>query len=123
MPILIVLLPPVMRRKPEFLLLSNAGDTVEVSEIDGFWQGLIEQGVIAVSGGVEEEPTEREVLEAMNKATLAGIAVHEGIAPKGLNKAEMIDAILAGRIVAAAQEPDSKEPETEGQSEEAEVEE
>lgn len=58
------------------------------------------------------EPTEREVLEAMTKATLAGIAQVAGIETKGLNKTPIVDAILEARaqsdVEAESQEADAE---------------
>jgi hypothetical protein len=54
-----------------------------------------------VEGGQSEPPTEREVLNAMTKATLAGVANAEAVEIKGMSKPQMVDAILDARAKAA----------------------
>lgn len=99
---------PIQNRK-EGVALWNIGDEHEIREVTGYWQGLIDRGLVAI---VEEVPlTEREELEAMNVPTLKGLAQAEGVEVAGLKKAELIDAILADRAAKAAADAPVEETE------------
>lgn len=56
--------PPILRRKPTPVFLSRVGDTVAVEEIDGYWQGLLDQGLVQIAEPSPSPEPEAAVVES-----------------------------------------------------------
>lgn len=89
MPRVRILQPPLINQA-ENVRLWHEGDEADINEITGYWQGMIDRGVVALVD--DTTPS----LDSMTKAELVAYAAESlslELDPKELNKAAMIEAV------------------------------